>query len=182
MIRSPLPVQLAALAAAALATVNARAAFFFSVDSPQELTGTFSKTGNSGVFEFSTPSAFTALPGGSGLDLLRQTPAPGVTLDYFVTHIEGTPDIPSGFSVNNPSPLPLSGTYTNGGPGGDQTVNWSFTNFHETGINGLPGEFSGSFSFILVTPVPEPAETAAVVGLGLGAFAWLRRNRKAAAR
>jgi hypothetical protein len=30
--------------------------------------------------------------------------------------------------------------------------------------------------------VPEPAETAAVVGLGVGAFAWLRRNRKPVAR
>ena len=29
--------------------------------------------------------------------------------------------------------------------------------------------------------VPEPAETAAMVALGLGAFAWVRRNRKTAA-
>ncbi len=35
---------------------------------------------------------------------------------------------------------------------------------------------------VSVTAVPEPGETAAVVGLGLGAFALLRRNRKAAAR
>ena len=68
----------------------------------------------------------------------------------------------------------MSGTYNNGGAGGDQVVNWSFSNMMDDGTT-----FSGNFSF---TAVPEPAETAAMVGLGLGAFAWIRRNRKTAAR
>jgi len=62
------------------------------------------------------------------------------------------------------------------------------TSFRMYGFMPAEGEFLGIYfdnvqiDGSVLTAVPEPAETAAMIGLGLGAFAWLRRNRKPVAR
>ena len=88
MIRSLIPLQLAALTVAALATVNTHAAIFFTVDSPVELTGTFSTSNSSGSSEYGYPGVFAALPGGGPLELVRQAGAASAT-DFFFYCITG---------------------------------------------------------------------------------------------
>ena len=145
-----------------------RAQIFLTVDSAIELSGSFSETGFD--FSSSSPVNFASLPAG-GAQTVYAARFPNNVLQSLGT---GTPADPRYNFAIGTGLATLTGTYSNGGIGGDQVVNWSFSNMVDNGTT-----FSGNFSF---TAVPEPAETAAMIGLGLGAFAWARRNRKTAAR
>ena len=176
MRRFPLPLRLAACVAFALATSTAHAVVLINVttDTATDFAGSFSVPGYN--FAQQLPTTFSALPiTDTKLYLERAS-----IHDQFETlgGGGGTPDDPQFLTTSSFSTFTLSGTYTNGGSSGDQTVNWSFSNLQETNYGQFGGTFSGDFSFSLVA-VPEPTETAVAVGLGLGVFTLVRRNRGA---
>ncbi len=155
-----------------------RASIFITTDTPTSLAGSFSASGISGP-ETGLPTFFADLPAGDNQLTLQRSFSDPIVFDSFGTGTPGTPSNPTYFQVII-SPFAadsLSGQYTNGGIGGDQVVNFAFTDLQDTAGGG--GTFSGNFSFT-VAPVPEPAEYAAVAGLALGVFALVRRGRKAA--
>ncbi|HTH47657.1 MAG TPA: PEP-CTERM sorting domain-containing protein [Candidatus Limnocylindria bacterium] len=144
---------------------EARAQILFSVDSPTELTGSFSEAGFN--FSASSPVNFASLPAG-GAQTVYAARFPNNVLETLGT---GSPDNPHYDFSRGTGPATLSGTYTNGGASGDQEVSWSFYNMHDDGST-----FTGNFSFTVAT-VPEPAAVAGVSALGLAAFALFRRRQ-----
>jgi len=161
------PFSLRLAAVLTLGALAARATITLSTDTATLLTGTFTETGL--AFESSSPVAFLSLPGGVSTLYVQHL---GLD-DTFRTLGAGTPENPSYHVNGDPGPNTLSGTYSNGGIGLDQVVNWTFSDFQDDG-----SVFTGSFSFA-VAAVPEPAESVVAAGLGLAAIALLRRGGRA---
>ena len=160
------PLRSAAFALISLGLVaEARAQILFSVDTATELSGSFSEVGFN--FSASSPVNFASLPSG-GAQTVYAARFPNNVLETLGT---GTPDNPHYNFSRGTGPATLSGTYSNGGVGGNEEVSWSFFNLNDDG-----NTFSGNFSFT-VAAVPEPAELAGVSALGLAAFALFRRRQ-----
>lgn len=158
-----------------LAAIGTRAAaavvITIGTDTATELSGTFTASG----FGSSSANAvvFTALPNGSTTLYLERAPV----FNVFRSLQAGTPDDSKYQVAADSGPTTLSGTYSNGGIGQDQTVNWSFSGLQDTSPGAFGGTFTGTFSFTIAA-VPEPAETALAMGGCLAAFAILKRRNR----
>lgn len=165
--------RLAAIAALFIAAPTVSAAFFVSVDTASELSGTFQVFGFGSIDEH--PAQFSALPIGS--NTLRATRDFGNA--FVFTTATGLPDNPRINAFTAQGPWFATGRYDNGGLSQNISVDWTiqFINYNPSSNDHM----EGFFSFTLAA-VPEPAETAAVIGAGLVAFAVVCRNRRRAVR
>ncbi|MEM1108602.1 MAG: PEP-CTERM sorting domain-containing protein [Planctomycetota bacterium] len=139
-----------------------------TVDTAEELSGSFSITGNAS--DFVIPSVFDDLPRDTGgpfapfITIERNTSDEDVLINPSDVIVAASGQDPSfgAFYADGPSFADVTGSYvaTSGGP----TVFFSYTNLADTG--GAGGTFSGDFSFVI--PEPTSALLLAAGGLILG--------------